>query len=297
MNIMQNKVPVITNIYKALSNPVVYTLLYILVQRDENERYDSQAIRTKLNLTRKQYYKTLSKLLDTGLVKRSKTSKTNGKYSLTSLGKVFYYLLTIGENAANNHLKLKAIDSLYDEYPKEDRERFIDVIIGKNQTLKDILSTEDKYYESTKAMEIRDPSNTDMIYKLGQKPIKILIVEDEIDILFTYKSFLINEGYFVDGYTNPYEALRAFLENTGENSLYYDLVVLDIRMPDFNGLQIYQTFKAIDDNVKVLFVSALDAAEELVKIFPDMTSDNIIRKPITQLQFLNAVRNLITSSV
>jgi hypothetical protein len=44
-------------------------------------------------------------------------------------------------------------------------------------------------------------------------------------------------------------------------------------------------------------VSALDAAEELVKIFPDMTSDNIIRKPITQLQFLNAVRNLITSSV
>jgi len=132
--------------------------------------------------------------------------------------------------------------------------------------------------------------------QLGQKP-KILIVEDEIDILFTYKSFLINEGYFVDGYTNPYEALKAFLENNVENSLYYDLVVLDIRIPEFNGLQIYQTFKAIDDNVKVLFVSALDAAEELVKIFPDMTSDNIIRKPITQLQFLNAVRNLITSSV
>ena len=295
---MQNTVTVITNIYKVLSNPVVYTLLNTLVRRDdENERYNSQAIRTKLNLTRKQYYNTLSKLLDTGLVKRTKNSKTNKKYSLTSLGKVFYYLQIIGENAANNHLKLKAIDSLYDEYPKEDRERFIDVIIGKNQIIRDILSTEDNYHVSNKTMAIQEDSQSiNKNDQQGQKP-KILIVEDEIDILFTYKSFLINEGYFVDGYTNPYEALKAFLENNVGNSLYYDLVVLDIRIPEFNGLQIYQTFKAIDDNVKVLFVSALDAAEELVKIFPDMTSDNIIRKPITQLQFLNAVRNLITSSV
>lgn len=294
---MQNRVTVITNIYKVLSNPVVYTLLNTLVRRDENERYNSQAIRTKLNLTRKQYYKTLSKLLDIGLVKRTKNSKTNGKYSLTSLGKVFYYLQIIGENAANNHLKLKAIDSLYDEYPKEDRERFIDVIIGKNQIIKDILSTEDDYHVTNKTMAIQeDSSSIDRNHQQGQKPLKILIVEDEIDILFTYKSFLINEGYFVDGYTNPYEALKAFLENNVGNSLYYDLVVLDIRMPEFNGLQIYQTFKAIDDNVKVLFVSALDAAEELVKIFPDMTPDNIIRKPINQLQFLNAVRNLITTS-
>jgi len=295
---MQNTVTVITNIYKVLSNPVVYTLLNTLVRRDdENERYNSQAIRTKLNLTRKQYYNTLSKLLDTGLIKRTKNSKTNKKYSLTSLGKVFYYLQIIGENAANNHLKLKAIDSLYDEYPKEDRERFIDVIIGKNQIIREILSTEDNYHVSNKTMAIQEDSQSiNKNDQQGQKP-KILIVEDEIDILFTYKSFLINEGYFVDGYTNPYEALKAFLENNVGNSLYYDLVVLDIRIPEFNGLQIYQTFKAIDDNVKVLFVSALDAAEELVKIFPDMTSDNIIRKPITQLQFLNAVRNLITSSV
>lgn len=295
---MQNTVTVITNIYKVLSNPVVYTLLNTLVRRDdENERYNSQAIRTKLNLTRKQYYNTLSKLLDTGLIKRTKNSKTNKKYSLTSLGKVFYYLQIIGENAANNHLKLKAIDSLYDEYPKEDRERFIDVIIGKNQIIREILSTEDNYHVSNKTMAIQEDSQSiNRNDQQGQKP-KILIVEDEIDILFTYKSFLINEGYFVDGYTNPYEALKAFLENNVGNSLYYDLVVLDIRIPEFNGLQIYQTFKAIDDNVKVLFVSALDAAEELVKIFPDMTSDNIIRKPITQLQFLNAVRNLITSSV
>ncbi|MFZ0329553.1 MAG: response regulator [Nitrososphaeraceae archaeon] len=295
---MQKKFIVITDIYKILSNPVVHTLLNTLVRRDENERYNSQNIRTKLNLTRKQYYKTLSKLLDTGLVKRSKGSKLNRKYSLTSLGKVFYYLQMIGENAADNHLKLKAIDSLYDEYPKEDREKFIDVIIGKNKIIKDILTKEDHYYSSSKMTGIREKvPKIDRHRQQGQKPCKIMIVEDEMDVLFTYKSFLINEGYSVDGYTNPYEALKAFLENNVENSVYYDLVVLDIRIPEFNGIQIYQTFKAIDDDVKVLFVSALDAAEELVKIFPDVTHDNVIRKPITQLQFLKAVRNLITKSI
>jgi CheY-like chemotaxis protein/predicted transcriptional regulator len=295
---MQKKFLVVTDIYKILSNPVVHTLLNMLVRRDENERYNSQNIRTKLNLTRKQYYKTLSKLLDTGLVKRSKGSKLNGKYSLTSLGKVFYYLQMIGENAADNHLKLKAIDSLYDEYPKEDREKFIDVIIGKNKIIKDILTKEDHYYSSSKMAGIREKvQNIDRHRQQGQKPCKIMIVEDQMDVLFTYKSFLINEGYSVDGYTNPYDALKAFLENNVENSAYYDLVVLDIRIPEFNGIQIYQTFKAIDDDVKVLFVSALDAAEELVKIFPDVTHDNVIRKPITQLQFLKAVRNLITKSI
>jgi CheY-like chemotaxis protein len=204
----------------------------------------------------------------------------------------------IGENAADNHLKLKAIDSLYDEYPKEDREKFIDVIIGKNKIIKDILTKEDHYYSSSKMTGIREKvPKIDRHRQQGQKPCKIMIVEDEMDVLFTYKSFLINEGYSVDGYTNPYEALKAFLENNVENSVYYDLVVLDIRIPEFNGIQIYQTFKAIDDDVKVLFVSALDAAEELVKIFPDVTHDNVIRKPITQLQFLKAVRNLITKSI
>ena len=294
---MQSKVTFITNIYKALSNPVVYSLLNTLVLRGENEGCNSQTIRTKLNLTRRQYYKTLSKLLDTGLVKRTKKRKTNGKYSLTSLGKIFYYLQVIGENAANNHLKLKAIDSLYDEYPKEDRERFIDVILGKNHIIKDILTKEEHYRASNKTIGIQEKSpNTDRDQQQGQNPSKILIIEDEIDILFTYKTFLINQGYIVDGYTDPYEALKAFFENTAENSLYYDLVVLDIRMPEFNGLQIYQTFKAIDENVKVLFISALDAAQELVKIFPEITSSNVIRKPINQLQFLSAVRNLIIGS-
>jgi CheY-like chemotaxis protein len=190
----------------------------------------------------------------------------------------------IGENAADNHLKLKAIDSLYDEYPKEDREKFIDFIIGKNKIIKDILTKEDHYYSSSKMTGIREKvPKIDRHRQQGQKPCKIMIVEDE--------------GYSVDGYTKPYEALKAFLENNVENSVYYDLVVLDIRIPEFNGIQIYQTFKAIDDDVKVLFVSALDAAEELVKIFPDVTHDNVIRKPITQLQFLKAVRNLITKSI
>jgi two-component system, OmpR family, response regulator ChvI len=61
---------------------------------------------------------------------------------------------------------------------------------------------------------------------------------------------------------------------------YYGLVILDIRMARLNGLQLYYRLKAINPNVKVLFLSALDAAEEMVSILPDVKLDDVIRKPV-----------------
>jgi two-component system response regulator ChvI len=51
-------------------------------------------------------------------------------------------------------------------------------------------------------------------------------------------------------------------------------------MPGLNGLQLYYRLKAINPNVKVLFVSALDAAEEMVSILPGVKIEDIIQKPV-----------------
>ncbi|HKG40663.1 MAG TPA: hypothetical protein VKA98_00845, partial [Nitrososphaeraceae archaeon] len=67
---------------------------------------DSDGLRTKTNLTRKQYYSRLSRMTKAGLVKRKK-----GKHSLTAFGKVIYDAQTIVERAVNNYWRLKAIDS------------------------------------------------------------------------------------------------------------------------------------------------------------------------------------------
>ena len=96
---------------------------------------DSDSLRTKTNLTRKQYYSRLSRMTKVGLVKRKK-----GKHSLTAFGKVIYDAQTIIEKALNNYWRLKAIDSLEisNDLPEEERIKLIDSLIDNNH-LKEIL--------------------------------------------------------------------------------------------------------------------------------------------------------------
>ena len=60
----------------------------------------------------------------------------------------------------------------------------------------------------------------------------------------------------------------------------YDLVILDIRMPKLNGIQLFYRLKSITLKTKIMFLSALDAAEELVSILPGVSHDDIIKKPV-----------------
>ncbi|HET6798956.1 MAG TPA: hypothetical protein VFH25_00210 [Nitrososphaeraceae archaeon] len=96
---------------------------------------DSDSLRTKTNLTRKQYYSRLSRMTKTGLVKRKK-----GKHSLTAFGKVIYDAQTIIEKAVNNYWRLKAIDSLEvsNDLPEEERIKLIDSLLDNNH-MKEIL--------------------------------------------------------------------------------------------------------------------------------------------------------------
>jgi two-component system response regulator ChvI len=64
-------------------------------------------------------------------------------------------------------------------------------------------------------------------------------------------------------------------------------------MPGLNGLQLYYRLKAINPNVKILFISALDAANEMISILPDVKLDDVIRKPVEQDQFLNKLKAVL----
>jgi predicted transcriptional regulator len=97
---------------------------------------DSDVLRDKLNLTRKQYYSRLSRMTKAGLVKRK-----NGKHHLTAFGKVVYDAQTIIEKAVHNFWKLKAVDSLEQsgDLPEEERLKLIDGLLDNNE-IKEILS-------------------------------------------------------------------------------------------------------------------------------------------------------------
>jgi CheY-like chemotaxis protein len=122
--------------------------------------------------------------------------------------------------------------------------------------------------------------------------VNIMLVDDEQDVALTYESFLSPTGYLVKTYVDSYEALRDF----ALDPLYFDLVILDIRMENINGLQLYQSFKAMNPNIKALFVSSLDAAKELVSILPGISPEGIIRKPVERQRFISSVRKVLDGS-
>jgi hypothetical protein len=92
-------------------------------------------ILSKLNLTRKQYYSRISKLVKVDLVVRR-----NGKYFLTSLGKIVYDAQKIIGNAVGDYWKLKAVDTLEitDQMPKEEYNEIINALI-ENEKIKEGL--------------------------------------------------------------------------------------------------------------------------------------------------------------
>ena len=119
----------------------------------------------------------------------------------------------------------------------------------------------------------------------------IMLVDDEPDVLFTYKCFLSSRGYNVVTFTNPREALIHFVQS---DPSYYGLVILDIRMPHLNGLQLFHKFREIDHKIKIIFVSALDGAAELVSLLPDLNEENIMQKPVNQTTFLEKIEQILS---
>lgn len=123
----------------------------------------------------------------------------------------------------------------------------------------------------------------------SKAPPRILLIDDEPDVALTYKSFLSSEGYQVDAFREPERALEHFIASRPS---YYDLLITDIRMPEINGLKLFQCLKIIDPSVKVIFVTALDAAEELVSILsPEPVM--ILRKPVDKNLFGKYVKSVL----
>src|SRR5690242_21351638 len=96
---------------------------------------DSENLKTKTKLTRKQYYSRLSRMTRAGLVR-----KKSGKYLLTAFGKIVYDTQATVELALSSYWKLRAIDSLEmsNELPKEEQQKLIDALLD-NQEIKGIL--------------------------------------------------------------------------------------------------------------------------------------------------------------
>jgi two-component system, OmpR family, response regulator ChvI len=114
---------------------------------------------------------------------------------------------------------------------------------------------------------------------------RILIVDDEADITSVMKRGLENAGFEVDVENNPLTALQNF--KAGK----YSLALLDIRMPQMEGFDLYERLSQLDSKMKVCFLTAFDANYfEKFKIrFPHLPTRCFIKKPVTIKDLVNIV--------
>lgn len=120
---------------------------------------------------------------------------------------------------------------------------------------------------------------------------RIMIVDDEKDIAMMFRSGLERNGFTVKVFNDPLEALSNFKPD------YYDLLLLDIRMPAMSGFELYKEIRKKDKTAKVCFISAFEALQdELKKYLPEEEGKCIVKKPISMKELVKIVSEEISGN-
>jgi CheY-like chemotaxis protein len=122
----------------------------------------------------------------------------------------------------------------------------------------------------------------------------ILLIDDEKDILIALNTILKSEGYRnVKAFSDSRDMLRHLIGM--KKTFYYRLAVIDIRMPDINGIQIHKISRILNPSIKTIFLTALDAVDELTSLISEIKPADIMRKPVDQNTFIKTVNDKVVS--
>ncbi|MBC5630091.1 response regulator transcription factor [Clostridium sp. NSJ-6] len=103
---------------------------------------------------------------------------------------------------------------------------------------------------------------------------RILVVEDDSQIQELIVEFLSSQDYIVDIASDGIEGYEKF------KSRNYDLVILDVMMPKLDGYGLCKMIKRLDENVSIIFLTALGDEESEVRGF-ELKADDYISKPFS----------------
>jgi two-component system alkaline phosphatase synthesis response regulator PhoP len=115
---------------------------------------------------------------------------------------------------------------------------------------------------------------------------RILLVEDEEQLNKVIKMNLELEGYEVVSCTNGKEALETI------KNQFFNLMVLDIMLPEVNGIQICEQVRLRNKQVGIIFISAKDTSQDRINGLK-VGADDYLTKPFVLEELLLRVKNLI----
>jgi CheY-like chemotaxis protein len=164
--------------------------------------------------------------------------------------------------------------------------RYYDEIITKLN-----LHAREEYERSSILLQQNQKTYGEGLHDKKKK--RILVVDDEIDICIVYQIVLQDAGYECVSYIDSVKALQEFRSN------YYDLILLDIKMPILTGFELCKKIIELDKTVRVIFVTASEAYYEEFrnKHFPELGKINYIQKPIGNEELVQIVNTIVGNSI
>ena len=118
------------------------------------------------------------------------------------------------------------------------------------------------------------------------------MVDDELDITLTLKIALEQSGFLqVEAFYDPVLALLRFKAGA------YDLAILDIRMPEMNGFQLFRKLREIDNKLKICFLTAAELnhyREADSDIIDELGKDYFVTKPVETTDLINRLKVMLS---
>ena len=116
---------------------------------------------------------------------------------------------------------------------------------------------------------------------------KILIIDDDRDINNLFKIYLEHDDFQVDSYTDPVDALYYFKKGK------YDLILLDLKMPQIDGIAMFHALKNKDDKAIICLTTAdMSYLQQLKGKIPNIEK-YIIHKPVLLRNLKDKINELV----
>lgn len=113
---------------------------------------------------------------------------------------------------------------------------------------------------------------------------KLLLIEDDIDITNNLKLLLKENNYEFDNAYNITEGINKLSNN-------YDLIILDISLPDGNGFSFYKNH-LLEKNIPVVFLTAKDDEDDIVNGL-ELGAEDYITKPFSSKELLARIKRIL----
>ena len=112
----------------------------------------------------------------------------------------------------------------------------------------------------------------------NESPTRILVIDDDVDILNLFSDFLKKQGYGVTSFLDPLKAL----EEIHRRPQRYSIIITDVRMPGISGIELIRRIRKINHDIKVIIISAFELNGEDLR---NIRYDNFMEKPV-HMQYL-----------